>query len=309
MRTKERRRSSVGLLCAALLLTAMAFRLADEAKNRQWQISNVKNTNELPQIEETTESDYPPLLYAPIEWTSMDFSLSEVGEITNRSGKTFDAAALLAQATPFERTSEPMVLIVHTHATEAYADCENYRSTDAERSVVRVGQAIADRLNANGIVTLHATTLIDRMGYSESYSHAAEVIEEYLEEYPSIQMVIDVHRDAVADGGGAQLAMRTTIDGQAAAQLLLVMGTDGSGLDHPNWQENLAFAMKIQALCGRRSEGSMRNLTLSSNRYNQHLTAHSILLEVGAAGNSLEEALVSAEFFADCLSELILSGS
>lgn len=309
MRTKEQRRTSVWLFCAALLLAATAFRLADEAKNRQRRISDVEIATVLPQKIEETEATYPTLLYAPIEWTSTDFSLSEVGEITNRSGKTFDAAELLAQATRFERTDGPTVLIVHTHATEAYADCENYRSTDAERSVLRVGQVIAERLNANGIVTLHDTKQIDRMGYSESYSHAAEVIEEYLEKFPSIQMVIDVHRDAVADGDGAQLAMRTTIDGQEAAQLLLVMGTDGSGLDHPNWEENLAFALKIQALCERRSAGSMRSLTLSSNRYNQHLTAHSILLEVGAAGNSLEEAIVSAEFFADCLSELILAVS
>lgn len=307
MYTKERRRASVGLLCVALLLTAMAFRLADAAKNHRWQASNVKIATVLSENIEETEATYPTLLYTPVEWTSPKFSLSEVGEITNRSGKSFDAAALLAQATPFERTSEPMVLIVHTHATEAYADAPDYRSTDAAQNVLRVGQALADRLNANGIATLHDTTLIDRMGYSESYAHAAEVIEEYLREYPSIQMVIDVHRDAVADENGTQLAMKTTINGQAAAQLLLVMGTDGSGLTHPNWQGNLAFALKIQALCRQRSEGSMRDLTLSSNRYNQHLTAHSILLEVGAAGNSLEEAVVSAEFFADCLTELIFA--
>lgn len=306
MRTKERARVSVGLLCVALLLTAMAFRLVDEVKSRRLRNPKVKNTTDFSEILEETELNYPLLLYTPIEWTSMEFSLSEVGEIDNRSGKTFDAAALLAQETPFERTSEPMVLIVHTHATEAYADCEDYRSTDPSRSVVQVGQALADRLNANGIVTLHDTTLIDRMGYSESYSHAAEVIEGYLQKYPSIQMVIDVHRDAVADTDGAQLAMRATINGRSAAKLLLVMGTDANGLEHPNWQENLAFSLKLQALCTQCSEGSMRNLTLSSNRYNQHFTAHSILLEVGAAGNSLEEAIVSAEFFGDCLSELIL---
>ena len=83
------------------------------------------------------------------------------------------------------------------------------------------------------------------------------------------------------------------------------MGTDVSGLYHPNWQENVSFALKLQLLGQRESDGVFRPLLLRASRYNQHLTPHSILLEVGAAGNTLEQAEASAVFFADCLKELL----
>ena len=130
-----------------------------------------------------------------------------------------------------------------------------------------------------------------------------------MEEYPSIQMVIDVHRDAITDTNGEELAMRTELNGQSAAQLLFVMGTDAGGLEHPNWEGNLAFALQMQAYCTSDAPDLFRELSLRSSRYNEHLTPYSVLLEVGSAGNTLDEAIRSVEFFGTKLAELLQMNS
>lgn len=119
-------------------------------------------------------------------------------------------------------------------------------------------------------------------------------------------MVLDVHRDSLETDDGAQLALRADVDGEACAKLLLVMGSNGSGLEHPGWRQNLANAARLQALCEQRAPGLMRDLLLRASRYNQHLTPRSMLLEVGTAGNSLEEALRSADIFSQVLADCLL---
>lgn len=302
MHTKARRNGALRSVCLGILLMAVGFRLSHE-----WLSGGFKKSPQI-LVQRVTEQPYPLLLYtppnktAPREFAAQD---AEFVQILNWSGLTIDAGALIEQPLKISLTDKPLILIVHTHATEAYADSDGYRTTDTEKNVVKVGQEIARMLNENGIVTLHETTLIDRSGYYDSYVRAAELIEAYLQEYPSIQMVIDVHRDAASDENGAQVPLRAQIDGQAAAQLMLVMGTNSAGLEHPNWEENLAFALKLQSLGEQTATGVFRDLNLRSERYNQHLTPHSILLEVGAAGNSLEEALTSARFFAQTLITLL----
>ena len=118
-------------------------------------------------------------------------------------------------------------------------------------------------------------------------------------------LYLDLHRDAIEDADGGQLAMTAELDGASCARLLLVRGTNVSGMYHPNWQDNLSCALKIQALAETRDPGWFRQLSLRSQRYNEHLTPCSILLEVGAAGNTLDEAVRSAERFGDLLADLI----
>ena len=157
----------------------------------------------------------------------------------------------------------------------------DFHSTDPEKSVVRVGQAIADALNARGIPTVHETSLIDLGNYNDAYPRMAELAEDWLARYPSIQMVLDVHRDSLETD-------------------------DGSGLDHPGWRQKLANAARLQALCEQRAPGLMRDLLLRASRYNQHLTPRSMLLEVGTAGNALDEALRSADIFSQVLADCLL---
>ena len=183
---------------------------------------------------------------------------------------------------------------------------QNNRSRDGEHSVVHVGKVLTDALNARGICALHDSTFIDCIeGYDDPYVPAEDLIKEYLARYPSIQMVIDLHRDGAVDEEGNQIPLLCEINGEPAAQLLLVMGTDQAGLYHPHWEENLSFALKLQTLGSRDCPGLFRSLCLRASRFNQHLTPHSILLEVGAAGNSMEEAERSVRFFAGELAKLL----
>ena len=323
MKTKER--LTLRGVCFALLLTAMALRLAAMLHGSGGQgLALLLGLGLTPEdaaapmrltSEEPTAATFPLLEYrAPSRLLRFSAEDAALVDINNRSGAEIDPAELITQPISFDLSAEgPLVLIVHTHATEAYscadgddyATDEPYHTDDTQFNVVRVGQELADRLNALGIETIHDETLYDRAGYYNAYENTAVGIAEALAQNPSIQMVIDVHRDSIADENGDELAMMTTLDGAPAARLLLVMGTDTAGLTHPNWRENLSFALQLQAQCEKDAPGCFRPMSLRSERYNEHLTPHSILLEVGAAGNTLRQALHAMEFFARELAELL----
>lgn len=310
MHTKERFQLSVRWMCFALLLTAALLRLLPQITlPGTWERLRGTPETAAPSVREDEEPTYPTMLYVKPDEPSPLAPSDTAVPVDNRAGVEFDAQALLTQSLPLTVTDEPLILIVHTHATESYTGdydgAEDYHTADTDCNVVRVGQAIADRLNAAGIITLHDKTLNDLPGYDSAYERTAQVISRYLEEYPSIRMVIDVHRDAVTATDGTELAMTAELEGEPAAKLLFVMGTDAGGLEHPNWRDNLAFALQMQALCTARAPGLFRELSLRAARYNEHLTPCSVLLEVGSAGNTLDEALRSADFFARQLTELI----
>ena len=131
-------------------------------------------------------------------------------------------------------------------------------------------------------------------------------IQSYLAQYPSIQFILDIHRDAIADAQGNQYKVVSTIDGVGtAAQMTLVMGSDGSGLTHPNWMENLKLAVALQQDILTEYPTLMRPILLRNSRYNQHATVGSLLVEVGAAGNSPEEAALAGRLFAERMVEVL----
>ena len=291
MRTKKRFAAAVRLLCFTILLAATAIRFGSELYERR------------PVKAAQPEPTYPTMLFEKSE--ANIFANPDNVRIDNQTEFSIDIKALMAKDTDFLISDKPVVLVIHTHATEAYCETVGARTTDTALNIVHIGEVLTNALNKNGITTLHETSLIDHEDYYGAYPHAAELIEGYLMKHPSIQMVIDVHRDAVTDKEGNELALTADLNGVAAARLMLVMGSDSAGLSHQNWEENLAFALKLQAFCEERAPGIFRDLTLRTQRYNQHLTPKSILLEVGAAGNSMQEAETSIRFFADQLSRLI----
>ncbi len=311
MFTRARFQLGLRWVCFGVLLAAVALRMVSAVELSP--AEQEKSPEPPPAMQ--AETVFPTMYYAaPSHGAAFTAADAEYVDIRNAAGADFDAAALITAPLRFDRTADgPLILIVHTHATEAYTAADgdeyfgNYRTTDIRYNVVRVGQALADRLNENGIPTVHDTTLNDEPGYYDAYERTAAVIAGYLEEYPSIQMVIDVHRDAVTLDDGSEMAVPCRLDGRDAAQLMLVMGTDIAGLEHPDWRSNLSMALKLQAHCERVSPGVFRQMSLRSERYNEHLTPNSILLEVGAAGNTLREAIASAEFFADRLTEVLAS--
>ena len=247
---------------------------------------------------------------------SLEFSADEAESITIAGGCTYpvDKAALLTRASALDFSGEgPKVLIVHTHSSEAYTqeagweyeESDPLRTEQADRSIIRVGDEIAAVLDEHGIETLHDTALNDYPTYDGAYARMQTTIERYLKQYPSIQMVLDVHRDAAADADGNQVGFTAEVDGARCAQVMLVVGTDQGGLEHPNWQENLANALKLQALLNRRYPGLCRKLDLRTERFNQHETPGSLLAEFGSTGNTLQEAIRAGRYFAEGLAELI----
>ena len=213
-----------------------------------------------------------------------------------------------------EKNGTPQVLILHTHATESYIrHNENYytqndtaRTTDNAYNMVSLGKIISDKLNSAGIVTLHDTTQHDNPSYNESYSRAANTICSYLKKYPSIKIVIDLHRDALAANDTDKVKLTTEIDGKKAAQIMLVMGSQsGNVKNFPNWKENLKLATKLQKTVEDMYPSLARAIHFMPKNYNESLTTGSMLIEIGTDGNSLEEAKYSAELLSNALISLL----
>lgn len=262
---------------------------------------------------EPTETPEPPEETAPVPRV-ISTTITAEDALDNDTYYDVDPDELLAEGFSLPLGSEGyQVLIVHTHATEAYTPTEDEpyeqeedcRTTDPEHSVIRVGQALADALEGYGLHVLHDTQLHDYPSYNGSYARSGEAIEEYIAAYPGIRIVIDLHRDALEDG---EVIYRTDagIEGVDAAQMMFVMGTDVN-LDHPEWRENLKLALTLQSAVTERWPTLMRPVALCDYRYNQQLAPGSLLLEVGTSGNTLEEAVTAAELFAEAVGPLLSS--
>ena len=215
-------------------------------------------------------------------------------------------------------SSAPTVLILHTHGTEAYLDegdavytaDESFRSYDTGENVVAVGKAAAAVFRENGIGVIHLETMFDETDYNSAYYLAAEEIKKLVEAYPSIAYVFDIHRDAMITSEGVCLAPVSSLeaDGGDAAQLMLVVGTDYAGSGHSEWEDNLSLALKLQRAALAVNGGIMRPLNLRSASFNEQYTKGSLLVEVGAAGNSLSEAIRAVKIFAEAACEVIKNG-
>ena len=207
---------------------------------------------------------------------------------------------------------EPTVLIYHTHAMESYTPQtgEDYteevpfRTADLDYNMVSIGTRLAELLENAGISVLHDTTLHDAASYNGSYASSRETVEKYLAQYPSIRLVLDIHRDAAEDGSGHQVATTAETAHGDTARLMLVLGSEAGGLYNPNWQENYALAVKLQAVLEQESPGLCRELHLTDQRYNQDLSPGALLIEVGAAGNSHDEALRAMTPLAEAIAAL-----
>ena len=208
----------------------------------------------------------------------------------------------------------PQILILHTHGSEAYTPADDsgvvwsgsHRTTDSRYNVVKVGDEMAEVFSQAGISVLHDRTLYDYPNYSGAYDRSLAAIRSYLAQYPSIRFILDIHRDAIEDSQGNEYKVVSVIDGAGtAAQLTLVVGSDGGGLTHDNWKENLKLAVAIQQDILTEYPTLMRPILLRNSRYNQHATTGSLLVEVGAAGNSPEEAALAGRLFAERMVEVL----
>ena len=212
-------------------------------------------------------------------------------------------------------SAEPQVLIMHTHATESYEledlgwfDPEyTSRRTDTSLNMAAVGAAIAEELNAAGIVTLQDVTLHDYPSYNGSYERSNATVRSYLERYPSIKVVLDVHRDAI-ETDGARVKAVAEVEGKTAAQVMIICGADKNG-NLPNFKQNLAFAAKWESAMESRYPGLTRPVLFDYRYYNQDLTTGSLLIEMGSHGNTLEEAVYSGHLVGRALAGLFTTGA
>lgn len=203
---------------------------------------------------------------------------------------------------------KPSVLIVHTHTSEAYAESDGARSSDNEKNVVRIGEIVKERLENAGIDVIHDITRNDYPAYNGSYNKALGVIQRNVAENPDIQVVLDIHRDYTARTQGEdeiQLKPVADINGKKTSQVMLVVGTDNSGLNHPSWRHNLAFAVKINEELQKVSEKIARPINIRKERFNQHITLGSLILEVGAASNSLKESENAGVLIGDAIASVL----
>lgn len=230
---------------------------------------------------------------------------SSLVEVNNVSGKTFQLGALLEKPLNWDLADgQPRVLILHTHTTESYEDCsDNYRSLDEDQNLLAIGKHIKTQLTAAGIGVIHDTTLHDYPSYNGSYNHARKSVQQYLAQYPTLTLVLDIHRDAMENSSGEQYATTMSIDGETSAQLMMVVGTNGSGLNHPNWEQNMSVAVKFHAQLERLYPGICRPISLRKQRFNQDLSNCAMLIEVGTAANTQKQAMEAAS----CLCDAIIS--
>lgn len=236
--------------------------------------------------------------------------------VQNKTTKQLDlpAIAALSPDIVLGPNSAPQVLIMHTHGTEAYAqdgssvyqESGTARTTDPNYNIIRVGDEIGRIFSEMGLSVLHDKTLCDYPNYNGSYDRSKAVVEQYLKQYPSIKIVMDVHRDALIGQDGTVYKAVTDIDGTKTAQILLVMGSDDKGLAHPNWQKNFSLAMRIQHRMNTLWPGLARPIALRSSRFNQQLANGSILVEVGSHGNTLQESLAGARLFARSAGQVLI---
>lgn len=204
-------------------------------------------------------------------------------------------------------SSKPQILIIHTHASESYFpdDRDYYIPTDIQRTedtrfnVVRVGAQIAEGLRAYGLNVLHDQTICDSPSYTGAYTKSLDLIQKRIKENPSIQMVIDVHRDSMMSDNGTAYKIVSHTDKGKAAQMMFVVGSNLNGLDHPNWKDNLNLVCQIQQNALEQYPTLMRPMSLRKERFNQHASPGSCLLEIGTAWNTLQEALLAADLFCE----------
>lgn len=229
----------------------------------------------------------------------------------NPANYSMDAQELLLRELNWDlRGDTPRVLIIHTHTTESYKNNEgytalpNYRTLDPHYNMLAVGDLLADRLEQAGIGVLHDRTLHDHPSYNAAYTSSKAALETYLQEYPDIMLVLDLHRDAYEDGKGNQLGYTASHGDTPVAKMMLVVSAFDGNTQDSRWHENMALALKLQVQMEAACQGVTRPIAVRTTNYNQALGPRTLLVEVGAAGNTQQEAFGATEILAQGIIDL-----
>jgi stage II sporulation protein P len=300
---------------AAVLTLALLLRLGSAWENGRKELGRTLiffSSGRL--VTETMPAQTQPVPTEPVEETAAPvFGSHEEDFVRVNASWEVDTLSLLRQPLNWQLKGElPTVLILHTHGTESYEadgtyeETSPYRTLDTDHNMVSVGDRVADLLEAGGIRVIHDRSLHDYPAYNDAYANSRQAASKILEENPSICLVLDLHRDAAEDENGNQKRSAVTVEGESCARLMMVMGSDKGNLSFPQWEQNLALAVKLQACLEQKYEGLCKPIQLVTSRYNQDLSTGALLIEVGTAGNTHREALAAAEYLAEGI--LALSG-
>lgn len=235
--------------------------------------------------------------------------------VNNEGGKKFDIEALLSEKSEIkvDKTKKYQVLIVHSHGTESYNDYGvdyyngdmSFRSDDNNKNMIHIGNILAALLEDAGYGVIHDKTQHDNPDYNGAYRSSRDSINNYLEKYPEIEVVLDIHRDTVITSSKTKYRTVTEIDGETVSQVMILLGSGKEDAPNEHWEENLKFSLMIQNVAADKYPGLMRPILLRNYLYNQDITAGSILVEVGTCGNSSEEAERGIKYFGECLIEIL----
>lgn len=294
---------------------AVADYLADQAAAEESQPPQPPADSQAPDSPAPSEGEQQP---EAVERTITGDSGTVGAEnisIRNDTAITLDMDKVMARQVELELGDGPQILIMHTHGSEAYTmdggdvyePSDSYRTTDNQYNVVRVGEEMKAVFESMGLEVIHDTTLYDYPGYNGSYDRSLEGVRRYLEQYPTIRIVLDVHRDALIAEDGTNYKTVSEVNGEKVAQVMMVIGSSDSGLEHPNWPQNLALAVRVQRELNQLGDTLARPINLRSARFNQQLSTGSLLVEVGTNGNTLQEAIRGARLFAQAAGEVFLS--
>ena len=288
---------------------AAASRQSAEETEQTVQEPTIQEPKEDRLVSEEQSASHMGTIYNLEELSDYEYLLSHfytVEPTTAVTAQELDAEKLLAEDMTIDRTVDgPQILVYHTHSQEGFADSV---PGDPSTTIVGAGEYLAELLRNRGYKVMHVTSVYDlidgELDRSEAYSRAEEEISQILAEHPSIQSVIDLHRDGVAEG----TRLVTELNGKTMARFMFFNGlsrTRKNGpieyLHNPYIEDNLALTLQLKLTCDQYYPGLARNIYLKSLRYNLHLSPKALLIEAGAQTNTLQEILNTMEPLADVL--------
>lgn len=285
------------------------------------EISQIEELKDNLEVDEVSKSITIPLNSEPITNQQIETSVIEINNKKDVYTDIYNTVQIKNESkyslteemiTPNISYSNNTIIIYHTHTCESYTPTENsqyvasgnFRTIDLDYSVARVGSELTNYLAGKGYTVIHDTTYHDYPAYTGSYTRSLATITNLLSTYNNVDAVFDIHRDAL--GNNSDYAPCVKIGDETVAQLMFVIGTDGGGLQHPNWINNLKLAVKVQEKANQMYPGLFKPIILRNSRYNQHVANGAAIIEVGATGNTLEQCNGSMKYLAEVIDAVML---
>ena len=275
----------------------------DEKENQNEITQNAETKNDV-QLAQSTNEQTEVVTPNPI---SENYNV-QYGNVKIKNQTTYNLTEDILK--PDIKIDNKNIVIFHTHSCESYTSSEkypytqtgNFRTTDLKYTVTQVGSELENYLKKYNLNVVHDTSYHDYPSYTGSYTRSLKTVENILQTTPS-DIIIDLHRDAI--GSRADYAPTVKIGDDYAAQRMFVIGTNEGGLYHPNWNQNLKFAVKVQQKAEEMYPGLFKPMMVTKSRYNQHTGKYANIMEVGATGNTLEQCLTSMKYLSAVLNEVM----